>query len=297
MKSGWAILGVCLGAMTASGAEAPLSVRWASEPGILVANGITYATVAGETLKLDIAKPVGDGPFPTVLLFHGGGWRYGHRSDMHPYMRRLAENGYAAATVSYRFMPKHKFPAQIEDAKTAVRFLRAHASTLGLDPQRFAALGLSAGGHLALLLGLTDPKAGFDGTLYPHHSSAVQAVVDFFGPTDLNLYCTSEGLLDSFMVPLLGVKCKEDPELIKRASPINYVTKNAAPTLIIHGNADLIVPIVHSEKLAEKLKSVGATVEMMTVPYGGHGWNDPETRKETALAALKFLNTHLKGIK
>jgi len=279
-------------------AEEPLKVRWSKEEkGIQVANNITYAVAGGETLKLDIAKPEGKGPFPTVVCFHGGGWRFGHRTDTGSFMRRLAENGYAAASVSYRFMPLHKFPAQIEDAKTAVRFLRKHAGELDLDPDKFAALGLSAGGHLSLLLGLTDKSAGFDGPLYPEQSSAVQAVVDFFGPTDLNLYCTAEGIRDSFMVPLLGVKCKEDPALVRKASPIHYVTKNGAPTLIVHGNADLIVPIVHSEKLLEKMKEAGMHVEMLTVPLGGHGWSDPETRRETALAALKFLDAQLKGKK
>lgn len=297
MSKGLAIAVVLGFSLATHAADAPLAPRWSKEKGIKVANNITYAVVGGETLKLDIAEPEGKGPFPTVVCFHGGGWRFGDRSHMSGYTRLLARNGYAAATVSYRFMPKNKFPAQIEDAKTAVRFLRKHASDLDLDPDKFAALGLSAGGHLALLLGMTDSSAGFDGKLYPEQSSAVQAVVDFFGPTDLNLYCTSEGLRESFMVPLLGVKCKEDPALVKRASPITYVSKNAAPTLMVHGNIDLIVPILHSEMLLEKLKAAGVHTEMKTVPFAGHGWFDAETRKDTEDAAVKFLDAQLKGKK
>ena len=297
MSKGLAIAVVLGFSLVAPAADGPLAPRWTQEKGIRVATNIPYAVHGGETLKLDIAVPEGKGPFPTVVCFHGGGWRFGNRTDMGNYIRRLAENGYAAATVSYRFMPKHTFPAQIEDAKTSVRFLRKHASELDLDPTKFAALGLSAGGHLSLLLGMTDKSAGFDGTLYPEQSSAVQAVVDFFGPTDLNLYCCSEGLRDSFMVPLLGIKCKEDPALVKRASPISYVSKSSAPTLFVHGNADVIVPIIHSETLMAKLKEAGVATAMVTVPLGGHGWTDPDTRRETALAALKFLDQHLKGAK
>jgi len=205
----------------------------------------------------------------------------------------LAEQGYVVASVSYRFIPKHKFPAQIEDAKTAVRFLRLNAKKYDIDTERFGALGFSAGGHSALMLGLTDSTAGFDGDLYPGVSSQVQSVVDFFGPTDMSLYAESEGLVDSFMVPFLSKQCKTDPNCYKRASPIEYVTKNAAPTLVVHGTVDLLVPIIHSERLVKKMKEVGAEAEFLPMQWKGHGWSGPAVR-ESALASLEFLNKTLK---
>lgn len=295
MMKGLALVVFALSPTFASAAEA-LNVRFSEQSnGTRMAFGVTYAKIDNETLKLDLAVPKGKGPFPTVICFHGGSWRFGSRADMGSFVRKLAENGYAAASVSYRFMPKNKFPAQIEDAKTSVRFLREHAKDFDLDPEKFAALGLSSGGHLALLLGMTDSSAGFDGKLYPDVSSKVQCVVDFFGPTDMSLYALSEGLMKSFIVPFLGAKCLTDASVFRKASPIEYVNKNAPPTLVIHGNIDVIVPIIHSERLIEKMKKAGTQVEMMVVNGAGHGWYEESTRKETALATLKFLDKQFKG--
>ena len=136
---------------------------------------MVYSTVGKEQLRLELVVPDTPGPHPVVVCFHGGGWTAGNRLDLcGPYafapggkdkgiLRVLADNGFAAASVGYRLAPKHQFPAQILDAKTAVRFLRANAKKYGLDADRVAALGYSAGGHLASLLGTTDSADGFDG--------------------------------------------------------------------------------------------------------------------------------------
>jgi acetyl esterase/lipase len=280
-----------------------------SKPALTRVNDITYGTLGGEKLQLDIVRPNKPGPHPCVVCFHGGAWQMGTRRDPtrlslgYPFwkepnrelgiMEKLAEQGYVVASVSYRFVPKHKFPAPIEDAKTAVRFLRTNAKKYDIDPDQFAALGFSAGGHSALMLGLTDSSAGFDGDLYPGVSSQVQCVVDFFGPTDLSLYAESEGLVDSFMVPFLTKQCKTDPTCYKRASPLEYVTKNAPPTMVIHGTVDLLVPIIHSERLVKKMKAAGVETEFLPMQWKGHGWSGPAVR-ESALASLDFLNKHLK---
>ncbi|MDB5310711.1 MAG: nlhH 2 [Gemmataceae bacterium] len=275
---------------------------------VRVERGITYSAAGGEKLLLDVATPAGGGPYPAVLLLHGGAWRGGSRTDLSragkdkdgkptpSVIETVAAHGYVAATAAYRLAPKHIFPAQIEDARTAVRFLRANAGKYSLDPDKVGAIGFSAGAHLALLLGTADRSAESDGAEYPEQSGRVTCVVSFFGPTDLSLYAASPGLEDAYMVPLLGKECKTDPAVYKRASPIECVTKDDPPVLMIHGTADVIVPVIHSERMLKKLQDAGVTAELITVKGGGHGWTGPVVAKTTA-DAVRFLDEHLKGKK
>lgn len=269
---------------------------------VAVEKGITYSTPDGESLKLDVAIPKEGGPYPAVVCLHGGAWQYGSRAELSrsgkdkngkpvpSVIETIAAHGYVAASVGYRLAPKHKFPAQLEDVRAAVRFLRANAKKYNIDPDKVSAAGFSAGGHLALLLGLTDPAVELDST---DPSERVQCVVSFFGPTDLSLYSATPGLEDAYMVPLLGKACKTDPAVYRRASPIDHVSKNAPPVLMVHGTADLIVPIIHSERLQKKLQKAGATAELITVKGEGHGWGGP-TASKTTRDVLQFLDQHLK---
>jgi len=272
-----------------------------------VEKSIAYSTAGGEKLMLDLASPKDGGPYPAVVLLHGGAWFAGSRADLSKGPRlkdgstgaslieTVAAHGYVVASASYRLAPKHKFPAQIEDVRTAVRFLRANAKKYNLDPDKIAAGGFSAGGHLALLLGLSD-KNSFENAEYPEQSSRVQCIVSFFGPTDLTLYAASEGLEDAYMVPWLGKACKTDASVYKKASPIEYVTKDDPPVLMIHGTADFVVPIVHSERLQKKLQDAGVTAELIAVKGEGHGWTGAVATRTTQ-DALKFLDEYLKGKK
>jgi acetyl esterase/lipase len=276
---------------------------------VTVERGITYATSGKEKLALDIAIPPGDGPFPCVVMFHGGAWQYGSRFDFSvgdrdktgkrgpSWIEVAAQKGYVAASVSYRLAPKHKFPAMIEDARAAVRYLRANAKKYKIDPDRIGALGFSAGAHLALLCGMCDKSAGFDVGDNLDVSGRVQCVVDFFGPTDLNLYASSPGIEDGYLVPVFGKGVKTDRTIYKKASPLTYVCKDSAPTLILHGTFDLIVPIKHSEELKKALAGEKVPVELLTVPFAGHGgWTDREMAKPLA-ATFEFLDKHLKDRK
>jgi dipeptidyl aminopeptidase/acylaminoacyl peptidase len=185
----------------------------------------------------------------------------------------------------------------IEDTRAAVRFLRAGAKTYKIDPDKFAAAGFSAGGHLALLCGMADKDAGFDVGDNLDVGGKVQCVVSFFGPTDLSLYAATPGIEDGYIVPVFGKEVKTDPKVYKRASPITYVAKDAPPTLLLHGTFDFVVPIKHSEVLHKALTDAGATTEMITIPFGGHGgWGERDMVKATD-ATFKFLDTHLKGKK
>lgn len=265
---------------------------------------VVYASPGGEPLKLDLVAPAGPGPHPCVVLLHGGAWRVGSRKDLSTVRmdvgtpgkslaQVLAEKGFATASVGYRLAPKNKFPAQIEDAKTAVRFLRANADKFHIDPDRIGAMGFSAGGHIAALLGTADKSAGFEGELYPGQSSRVSCVVDFFGPTDLMLYCETPALEKIFFVPLIGCPSGDDPDRYKKASPMSHVSKDDPPFLIIHGTADLVVPVIHSERLHEKLTATGVKSELVTVRGAGHGWGGA-TAAETLDKSVAFLTEHLR---
>lgn len=276
-------------------------------PTVTLTPDVEYATVDGEKLMLDLAVPKAPGPHPVVVCFHGGAWKAGSRKDLSrgvvwadfgtggtSLIEALAARGYAAASVSYRLAPKAKFPAQIQDAKTAVRFLRANAAKYGLDPARVGAVGFSAGGHIAALLGTASAEPAFEGALLPGVSSKVGCVVDFFGPADLTLYSETPGIEKSFMVPLLGASSVSRPELYTRASPVEYVTKDSAPFLILHGTVDVVVPYLHSKRLHEKLLAAGVKSELVPARNKGHGWFGAEAA-DSLERSVKFLDGHLKA--
>lgn len=277
------------------------------KPGVALTNDVVYETIADQKLMLDIAVPAGDGPFPLVICLHGGAWKAGSRKDLSRgvlwadfgngrggLIESLAAEGYAAASVSYRLAPQSKFPAQIQDAKTAVRFLKANAEKYKLDPGRVGVVGFSAGGHLAALMGTATAEPKFETAQYSGYSSKVNCVVDFFGPADLTLYTETPGIEKSFMVPLLGAASDEHMDLYKDASPVTYAGKDSVPFLILHGTTDFIVPMIHSKRLHAKLLQAGVESELVPVRFKGHGWFGAEARDSYA-RTLKFLDRHLKS--
>lgn len=257
---------------------------------VKVTRAVTYATVSGETLQMDIAAPAAGGPYPAVVLFHGGAWRFGSRAQLGWVIEALAAKGYVAASASYRLAPKHQLPAPVDDVRTAARFVRANAKTYNADPDRLAVGGFSAGAHLAMLAAFdpAPPPAG-------ERPLGARCVIDFFGPTDLSLYSKHPDTEDAFMVPFLGKACKTDPEVYRRASPITFAAKGVPPVLLVHGTADIVVPIVHSEQLHKKLVAAGAEAELVTVPGNGHGPWRPEQAAPGIAATVRFLDRHLKG--
>ncbi|MDB5173680.1 MAG: alpha/beta hydrolase, partial [Phycisphaerales bacterium] len=163
-----------------------VNVRSARAGEIIFEEGIEYSNPDNQHLKLDIARPKEDaGLRPAVVCIHGGGFRAGDRNGYDGLCKKLAEHGYVAVTVTYRLAPKYQFPAAVVDVKTAVRWMRANAQKYHVDPERIAALGGSAGGHLAQYLGVTGDVHRFDGDEYPGVSSKVQCVINYFGPSDL----------------------------------------------------------------------------------------------------------------
>ncbi len=250
----------------------------------------------GDTdLKLDLAMPAdGDGPFPTVVCVHGGGWVGGDRKQMGQTIHALARRGYVAVSPDYRLAPHDRFPAQVEDCKAAVRWLRANAAAYKIDADHIGAVGFASGGHLACLLGMTDKDDGMEGSGgNADQSSRVQAVVSFFGPTDLtwrdwNLDVTAKNL-----IPLIGGTIADKPEEYRKASPLTYAGKNAAPLLMFHGDRDKIVPLEQSQKLADRITAAGGVARVFVVEGEGHGFQkDALVRCVTQM--MGFFDAQLK---
>lgn len=261
---------------------------------IVVQNDIEYARPGGHSLQLNMARPPGSGPFPAIVCIHGGGFRAGTRQGYDPLIRRLAERGYAAVTISYRLAPQHPFPAAVHDVKAAVRWLKANAARYSVDPARIGVTGGSAGGHLAQFLGVTAGIPEFEGqTGQEAESSRVSCVVNFYGPSDFT-QSYGKSVDAAEVLPLfLGGNLEQARERHIRASPLYWVTPNAAPTLLVHGTKDNYVAYEQALWLLDRLKAAGVEAELLTLEGAGHGFKGEDAaRAEQAM--LAFFDRHLK---
>jgi acetyl esterase/lipase len=276
-------------------------------PDVTVINNLEFGTGGGRPLLLNlmIHKNAGTSAHPGIIYIHGGGWRAGNKNDVKELLPLLAENGFVVASIEYRLSGEAPFPAQIEDCKCAVRWMRAHADEYGIDPNRIGVVGLSAGGHLASLLGTTPNVADFEGSGgWQKESSRVEAVVDVSGPEDL-LLATKEivdsgetGPLEladpessaSALSHLLGGPLEERFALAQKASPIDYVSASSPPFLIIHGNCDTLVPLEQSRKFYEALKLVGVPADLVIV----EGMHHMMPGDELDSRIIEFLDERLK---
>ena len=266
---------------------------------------VVFAAEAGyRFLTLDVALPKGMGPFPLVVFIHGGAWLAGDPTVTNPtyrkldFINKLLDAGFAVSRVSYRFTSEGIFPMQLHDCKAAVRFLRANAAHFNVDANRFAALGDSAGGHLASMVGLTGDRADLEGQVgKAEASSAVQAVVNWFGPAEL-LTMQSQRVdqnwssVDDPNSPesrLIGGAIQENQDAAIAASTVTYVHSKAPPFLIQHGTADRLVPHAQSVALTNALKKVGSDVTLSTVEGADHCfWGiDPKGIVEEVILFLK----------
>jgi acetyl esterase/lipase len=246
-------------------------------------------------LKLDLCLPgQGEGPFPAVVCIHGGGWVGGDRKQMDQTIRTLAKRGYVAVSPDYRLAPRDRFPAQVEDCKAAVRWLRANARQYKIDPEHIGAIGFASGGHLACMLGVTDKGDGLEGTGgEADQSSRVQAVVSFFGPTDLAAADWGLDVTAKNLIPLLGGTVEQKAEAYRKASPLTYAGKNAAPLLIFHGSEDKMVPVDQSRKLVNKITEAGGAARLVVVQGEGHGFR-PEKLLPCLTQMVVFFDGQLK---
>ena len=264
--------------------------------GVTVYRDVAYVTNGHERQKLDLYVPDTGENLPLIIWVHGGAWRGGDKTHYNP--KEYLKAGYAGASINYRLSQHAVFPAQIEDVKAAVRWLRANAETYRFDPNRFAAWGSSAGGHLVAMLGTTGDVAEFEVGENLEVSSRIQAVVDYFGPTDflqMDAQSLPDGLVhdapDSPESQLVGGPIQEHKDRVARANPITYVSKDDPPILIIHGDQDKLVPYHQSVLLHDALEEAGVPVTFYKVEGGGHGWfKDPKVPELTKA----FLEKHLK---
>ena len=257
---------------------------------------VEYSNPHDEHLKLNLARPKQiDGLAPAVVCIHGGGFRAGNRQRWDGVCRQLAERGYVAVTVTYRLAPKHQFPAAVNDVKAAVRWLRANAERLKIDPDRIGTLGDSAGGHLAQFLGVTGGVKQFDADGDNlQQSSRVECVVNFYGPSD---FTKSYGKsVDAAQVlPLfLGGDLEQARHRHILASPLYWVTPRAAPTLLIHGTNDPYVAHEQAVWLRDRMQAADAPVELLTLEGAGHGFQGDDARRANE-AMFAFLDKWLKN--
>ena len=265
-----------------------------------IREGLTYGPNERNDLDLFLPKDDGRSLRPAVIVIHGGAWRGGDKKDMRILAEPLAQRGYVVAVINYRLAPKWNYPAQLDDCQRAVRWLRKNAKEFRVDPKRFGAAGASAGGHLALLLGTREVRDDSDPEL-KGVSSKVQCVLSIFGPTDFTderyVQASKNPIAGRALIDFLGKPYDEAPEIWKEASPIHHVSPDDAPTFIIHGDQDFLVPLDQSVKFAEAMKKVGVEVQLVVIKGMGHGPTTPEQREEFMKAvgqALEFFDKHLK---
>ena len=271
----------------------PVDLTIAVPDTVSVQKGIEFGKGGEVSLKLDLYMPTERSkPLPTVLFIHGGAWKGGTRAMYHYYCVKFAERGYIAATASYRLVQIAPFPAAVQDAKCAVRWLCANAHELGLDPGKIGVAGGSAGGHLSMMVAYADtPELEGDGGNLDV-SSRVQAVVNLYGPTD---FTAESARPKSAIIDFLGGKTfDEAPALYRLASPITHVTQDDPPTLILHGTIDDVVPIEQAELLVTKLKESGVPFEYDRVEGWPHAMDlDSGVNRHCLAKMLDFFDTHL----
>jgi acetyl esterase/lipase len=266
--------------------------------GVRALRDIEYVAGGGKAQSLDLYLPKSDRPLPLIIWIHGGAWLGGDKRGG-PFFQMLTR-GYATASINYRPSGQAVFPAAIEDCKAAVRWLRAHAKEYNLDADHFGAWGSSSGGHLVALLGTSGGVKvleGYSGNL--EFSSRVQAVCDWFGPTDflqMEAHALTPGkpfshdAADSPESLFIGGAIQENKEKTQRANPITYVTSDDPPFLFMHGDKDRLVPHQQSELLATALKKAGVEVTFHTVKGAGHGFGGPDIMRMVG----EFFDKHLK---
>jgi acetyl esterase/lipase len=261
---------------------------------VVIERGVPYASIPHDKLLMDIVRPKAAGKYPGIVMIHGGGFSSGTREGYLPMAIRLAQNGYVAATVSYRLAPMFQFPMPLHDVKSAVRFLRANAGKYGVDGEKMGAIGVSAGATWAQFLAVSRGVAALEGN-GPHKefSSSVDCAVSYYGRSDMRRAYEGSRNAATALPQLLGGDRQAALDMHLRASPLSWVNPDSAPVLAIHGTRDLNVPYEQSLFLMERLKSVGVEAELETIAEAGHGFKGADEERAFA-RTLDFFGRKLK---
>jgi acetyl esterase/lipase len=251
---------------------------------------VTYCRENGQSLSMTLFAPSASRhPLPVVVQVHGGAWQHGSRlTSLAGSLTAadLVDAGFMVASIDYRLAPKNPWPDQIIDVACAVRFLHARGRTLGVDPARIAAWGDSAGGQLVSLLGVDGANKDWDRGPYPDASSSVSAIVDEYGPANLDTTDWPPSSVDMIRT-VFGVGPGPGSSVLAAASPLHHVAAGDPPFLVIQGNADQVVPFAQSVELSARLRAVGVPVQLVVVDRGRHGLETPgENPPPAALSSL-----------
>jgi acetyl esterase/lipase len=255
---------------------------------------IVYATVDGKPLGLDLHLPAGVRNPPLVVWVHGGGWSAGTKAQ---YPKELVEKGFAVASLDFRQTTQAPFPANVQDIKAGIRFLRAKAGEYGYRPERIAIAGASSGAHLAALVGVSNDHQELEGTVgadFLKQSSGVQAIVSYFGASNLTTILAQSTPLGlnvrrPALERLLGALPENAKELAVLASPVSHVDRSDPPLLLLHGDQDPQMPINQSHELQGAYKKLGLDVDFDVLHGVAHG-GDAFFTGEPLNRAVKFLH-------
>lgn len=265
--------------------------------GVDIHESVVYGTGGGRELRGDLFLPFpGEGRRPAMLFLHGGGWHAGSRAQFYRQAARLAAKGVVGLCAEYRLSPEAIYPAAVEDAKCAVRWLRAFADDHGIDPERIGTTGSSAGGHLAAMLATTADIGGLEGDGgHADQHSRVQVAVLLNPAIDMRFGPEHEAAAEC-AATFLGGRPDEVPDVYTQASPITHVSANTAPCLIIHGTADTVVPYEQATRFRDALLACGGQAELMTIENGAHGLVNANPHFETTYARMEeFLLRRFDG--
>lgn len=254
----------------------------------------------GRSEKMDLYLPAdkSDKPLPAILIVHGGGWHGGDKAARREQNigNNLASAGYVCASINYRLCRKSDiltdrlrevWPANLQDCRTAIRFLRMNAETYRIDPTRIGAIGGSAGGHLTAMLAVTDGKSDIKAEgLYLEFSSRVQAVVPMYGVHDVVAQAKSKG----------NTLKSSDEELCRHASPVSWITPDDPPALILHGTKDALVPVKQSELLHERLSQAGIPSQLLVIEGAPHSFHLQPAQRDLRPVVIEFFDRHLKDV-
>jgi acetyl esterase/lipase len=277
-------------AQTPQSAPAPKPVVFPAD--VRIEHDVPYLP-AGREEKADLYFPLAmpkDRPLPAVVIIHGGGFNDGDKGRPREINigQTLALHGYVGMSINYKLVREQgvaTWPQPVYDAKAAVRWLRMNAARLGVDPDRIAVIGCSAGGNLAAMLALTGPVDEFDqASPYPEISAAVRCAIDFYGVVEL---------LDYHDMKMFAKTRTEAPELYRRGSPNRYADAHDAPMLIVHGTADETVNMHHSEVLAAALAKAGVEHQLVLIPGAPHTFDLQPKERDLRPLVLEFLDKHL----